>query len=158
MGAAMKPMPCIVATCVAALTGCAAQPAPTVATAAREDIHILRSIREAHAPESNWCDARKTGFAPMLADAERFFSFWSIDAERDSGRIIKGAVLPDLTSHPEPSLFGGGNYQAPPRALTATPALIQIQMALRSLAVRPVRMARRRSFATGSATGVAPLA
>ena len=32
------------------------------------------------------------------------------------------------------------------------------QMALRSFAVRPIRMARRRSFATGSATGDVPLA
>ena len=32
------------------------------------------------------------------------------------------------------------------------------QMVLRSFAVRPIRIARRSSFATGSATGVAPLA
>jgi hypothetical protein len=53
----------------------------------REDIYVLRSIREPHAVEDGWCGAGRTGFVPMPADAERFFSFWSIESQQQTGRI-----------------------------------------------------------------------
>lgn len=55
---------------------------------AREEIFVLRSIREAHAPTTGWCSREKTGFEPFPSDAERFFSFWSIRSRPDDGRIV----------------------------------------------------------------------
>lgn len=56
--------------------------------AASEDIYILRSIREQHKPTPEWCAASRTGFEPFPADPERFFSFWSLRHEPDTGKVV----------------------------------------------------------------------
>lgn len=53
-----------------------------------EDIYILRSIREPQAATAGWCAASRTGFAPFPADAERFFSFWSVRSRPEDGRVV----------------------------------------------------------------------
>jgi sugar lactone lactonase YvrE len=55
---------------------------------ALEDIYILRSIREQQAPAMDWCVSSRTGFEPFATDAERFFSFWSIDTRREDGKVV----------------------------------------------------------------------
>jgi hypothetical protein len=62
----------------------AAQPA-----AALEDIYILRSIREPHQPADGWCSSAKTGFEPLPKDAERFYSFWSLQVQPEDGRVVQ---------------------------------------------------------------------
>lgn len=56
--------------------------------AASEDIYVLRSIREQHKPTPNWCAASRTGFEPFPTDPERFFSFWSVAQESDTGKVV----------------------------------------------------------------------
>jgi len=51
-----------------------------------EEIYVLRSVREQREPAADWCSATKTGFEPFPADAERFFSFWSLRTE--GGKVI----------------------------------------------------------------------
>jgi hypothetical protein len=77
-----------IASAVTTMSACA--PARSVSTpdAALEDIFILRSIREQRAPVIDWCASSKTGFEPFAIDAERFFSFWSVDTQTDDGRIV----------------------------------------------------------------------
>jgi hypothetical protein len=58
------------------------------AKAAREEIYILRSIRERREPVAGWCSSARTGFEPFAADAERFFSFWSLRTRPD-GRVVE---------------------------------------------------------------------
>jgi hypothetical protein len=58
-------------------------------TAAPEEIYILRSIREQHEPVAGWCSSARTGFEPFPADAERFFSFWSLRLHPEDGRVIE---------------------------------------------------------------------
>lgn len=55
---------------------------------ATEEIYILRSIREQHEPVDGWCSSARTGFEPFKADAERFFSFWSVRSQPEDGRIV----------------------------------------------------------------------
>jgi sugar lactone lactonase YvrE len=66
--------------------------APTIGWAPRdsalEEIYVLRSIREQHAPADNWCARSRTGFDPFPADAERFFSFWSVSSSPEIGKVI----------------------------------------------------------------------
>ena len=62
---------------------CAATP-----VAAPEEIYVLRSIREEQRPAANWCAAERTGFAPFAADAERFFSFWSLRLRPEDGQVV----------------------------------------------------------------------
>lgn len=66
----------------AALTGALT---PAIAS---EDIYVLRSIREQQAPTTNWCAASKTGFEPFPIDAERFFSFWSLRLQPETGKVV----------------------------------------------------------------------
>lgn len=53
-----------------------------------EDIYILRSIREPQPPTAGWCAASRTGFDPFPSDAERFFSFWSVQSRPEDGRVV----------------------------------------------------------------------
>jgi len=53
-----------------------------------ESIYVLRSIREQQEPVPGACDASKTGFEPFPTDAERFFSFWSIDTRSEDGKVV----------------------------------------------------------------------
>lgn len=57
--------------------------------AAREEIYVLRSIREPREPTSNWCSSARSGFEPFATDAERFFSFWSLQVRPEDGRVIQ---------------------------------------------------------------------
>lgn len=69
-----------------------------VSAADLEEIYILRSIREPQAPTADWCARSKTGFEPMPADAERFFSFWSVRSRPEDGRVVdaKAARIAEL--------------------------------------------------------------
>jgi hypothetical protein len=87
------------------LSACAApsgtatpQAATARATATREEIYILRSIREPHAPAASWCSSTRTGFEPLPTDAERFFSFWSLRLRPEDGRAVetKGRRVAEL--------------------------------------------------------------
>lgn len=57
-----------------------------------EEIYVLRSIREPRAatagPDADRCAASRTGFEPFPADAERFFSFWSVRTRPEDGRVV----------------------------------------------------------------------
>lgn len=58
-----------------------------------EDIYVLRSIREQQASVIDhsvidWCPASKTGFEPFSTDADRSFSFYSIQSRSEDGRVI----------------------------------------------------------------------
>lgn len=53
-----------------------------------EDIYVLRSIREARPSEPSRCDASKTGFDPYQTDADRFFTFWSVETRKSDGKMI----------------------------------------------------------------------
>ena len=74
------------------LLACAPTAVPVSAATDREEIYVLRSIREAHQPVAGWCDAARTGFEPLPKDAERFFSFWSIDVQAEDGRVVDAQV------------------------------------------------------------------
>jgi hypothetical protein len=37
---------------------------------------------------SGWCARSKTGFEPLAADAERFFSFWSVVSKPEDGKVV----------------------------------------------------------------------
>lgn len=73
----------------ALLLGIHAMPSGTAAAAELEDIYILRSIREQHQPVDGWCAAAKTGFEPFAKDAERFYSFWSVQVQADDGKVVE---------------------------------------------------------------------
>ena len=66
--------------------------APVAATAAEagtlEEIYVLRSIREPQVPDVGWCSGDRTGFAPFPSDAERFFSFWSVEVRAVDGSVV----------------------------------------------------------------------
>jgi hypothetical protein len=62
---------------------------PTQPAAALEEIYVFRSIREPREPGASDCSADKTGFDPFPADAERYFSFWSVQLEQGSGRVLQ---------------------------------------------------------------------
>jgi hypothetical protein len=66
-----------------------AMPFGNAAAAELEDIYILRSIREQHQPADGWCSSAKTGFAPFPKDAERFYSFWSLQVQPEDGRVVQ---------------------------------------------------------------------
>lgn len=81
-----------VAGVFALLSMCAALSHEAVAaqsTTAREEIYILRSIREKQEPTPNWCSSAKIGFEPFAAEADRFFSFWSIRSRSEDGRVVE---------------------------------------------------------------------
>lgn len=63
-------------------------PSGAVVAAEREDIYILRSIREQHQSADGWCAASKTGFEPFPQDAERFYSFWSVQVNSEDGKVF----------------------------------------------------------------------
>ncbi|WP_425069624.1 hypothetical protein [Reyranella sp.] len=53
----------------------------------KEDIYLLRSIREPQDAGAAWCSSDRTGFDAFLTDAERFFSFWSVQSRAEDGRV-----------------------------------------------------------------------
>jgi len=72
------------------LTGCATQQAPTPGDSpgAREEIYVLRSIREPQSSTGDWCTQERTGFAPLPTDADRKFSFWTVETRSSDGRVV----------------------------------------------------------------------
>jgi hypothetical protein len=76
------------------LTGCAAHQGslPASASDSREEIYVLRSIREQHVSSVEWCSQDRTGFAPLPADAERMFSLWSVQTHPGDGTIVNAKV------------------------------------------------------------------
>jgi len=90
-----RPVPLSITGALVSLAACAAPAgrgsAPTVSPAAApEEIYVLRSVRERQAPVAGWCSPARTGFEPFPADAERFFSFWSVRSE--DGKIVDARV------------------------------------------------------------------
>lgn len=83
---------------VVGLAACAAPtpvPAPAPSPeppAGPEQLYVLRSIREPTPPDPSWCVAARAGFEPFAADAERVFSFWSVQARPEDGRIVDAHV------------------------------------------------------------------
>lgn len=81
---------------LAGLAACAAQASAPVQSpeppAGPEQLYVLRSIREPATPDPSWCVAARAGFEPFAADAERVFSFWSVQARPDDGRIVDAHV------------------------------------------------------------------
>jgi hypothetical protein len=61
-----------------------------VTAASLEDIYVLRSIPEQHAPGVG-CATASIGFEPFPTNAERFFSFWSMGSRREDGKVIDAA-------------------------------------------------------------------
>jgi len=57
-------------------------------TAAREDIYVLRSVREREASGDQWCTRARAGFEPFKSDSERVFSFWSVRTRPEDGKIV----------------------------------------------------------------------
>lgn len=54
-----------------------------------EEIYVFRSIREEQAaPTDGWCATSRVGFEPHARDADRFFSFWSVQSRPEDGRVI----------------------------------------------------------------------
>jgi hypothetical protein len=83
----------------AAATGCAlalssgcATASPSTPAASREEIYVLRSIHEPSNPVADWCFSARTGFEPFPTNAERFFSFWSVESRPGDGRIVETKV------------------------------------------------------------------
>jgi hypothetical protein len=72
------------------LSACAT-PSGSAATesASLEDIYVLRSIREPQESVAGWCSTARAGFEPFPADAERFFSFWSVRTNPKDGRVVE---------------------------------------------------------------------
>jgi hypothetical protein len=76
------------AVAIALLSSCAAPAAdPPAGDGALEEIYVLRSIREPHTPTAGGCAKDRTGFEPFATDADRFFSFWSVEVRTEDGRV-----------------------------------------------------------------------
>lgn len=84
------PVPAALALALA-IAGCATDRAATQGSSlpsAREEIYVLRSIREQHATNGDWCAPHRTGFVPLPADADRKFSFWSVETRTSDGQVV----------------------------------------------------------------------
>jgi len=78
----------IIAACTMLVSCAAKAPRASAPDSALEEIYVLRSIREPRASTSDTCAASRTGFDPFPADAERYFSFWSVRARAEDGRVV----------------------------------------------------------------------
>ena len=86
-----------------AMLGCATPnsgPGNAPVAGSREDIYVLRSVREERNPKSTWCTAERTGFTPfnngfLLEDR---FTMWSVAVKPQDGRIsdAKAGIVGDL--------------------------------------------------------------
>jgi len=72
------------------LAGCAMKQvaAPSSLLNAREEIYVLRSIREPQPSNSGWCTQERTGFAPLPVDADRKFTFWAVQTQPSDGKVV----------------------------------------------------------------------
>jgi hypothetical protein len=76
----------------ALVSGCAtSNGSPTAnASAAYEDIFVLRSERIQRNPNSTWCTVDRAGFAPRSSPTllEDTFTFYSVQTQRSDGRVV----------------------------------------------------------------------
>ena len=83
----------LVATLFAIVSlGCATQSAtPRAASVAssREDIYVLRSLREERSRKSDWCTPTRTGFEPPsgVVPLEDRYTMWAVAVQSSDGRI-----------------------------------------------------------------------
>lgn len=71
-----------------ALAGCASPPP------SKEEILVLRSVRETRTDKSDWCTRERTGFAApeggfMIEDR---FSLWAVQSRAGDGRVVDAAA------------------------------------------------------------------
>jgi hypothetical protein len=92
----LLPLKVLVAILVgASIIGCAAQTPATTEHApvgAREDILVLRSIKEESIPKSDWCTPARTAFEPLDPSgggfvSEERYSMWAVTVRPADGRI-----------------------------------------------------------------------
>jgi len=81
-------------------SGCST-PGPTMAAPSREDIHVLRSIRDERIVQSTWCTPERTGLKVIPSTGfmlEDRYTMWSISTDARNGRIVdtKGRPAGDL--------------------------------------------------------------
>jgi hypothetical protein len=78
---------------VIALPVCAKQSDPPAGHDERfEEIYVLRSIRDRQEMQDGRCTASAVGFDPHPVDADRRFSFWSIESRPADGLIVDAAA------------------------------------------------------------------
>lgn len=86
---------CVAMLVGTSIIGCAAQgPATTdqVTVGAREDIFVLRSVKEASIRNSDWCTPARTAFEPLDPArggflSEERYSMWAVTVRPADGRI-----------------------------------------------------------------------
>jgi hypothetical protein len=89
MDAEMSTRQACVVSALAALCACTGPTSSSRSQAMdREQIFVLRSIHEPRAATPGWCDASRTGFEPLASDAERAFSFWSVEVRHQDGMLV----------------------------------------------------------------------
>lgn len=87
------------------------------ALAQREDIFILRSVREARTATSDWCTPARTAFEPLDPSGggylvEDLFSMWAVAAQASDGRVTDakankvGELRACFRSTPDPKVIG----------------------------------------------------
>ncbi|MFO1270789.1 MAG: hypothetical protein U1F50_03750 [Rubrivivax sp.] len=86
----MKALPkhCLPAA-LAALAGCATPPP------SKEEILVLRSVRESRTDKSDWCTRERTGFAAAAEGGftiEDRFSLWAVQSRGGDGRVVDAAA------------------------------------------------------------------
>ncbi len=74
------------------ILGCAAPnsgPSNALSASSREDIYVLRSVREERNSKSNWCTPERTGFTPFNSgfNLEDRYTMWSVVVRSNDGRI-----------------------------------------------------------------------
>lgn len=79
----------LLAICFAtAIVGCAAPTPATInaqAVSPREDVFILRSLREERIPKSTWCTSERAGFGQFVFEDR--FTMWSVTVRPRDGQI-----------------------------------------------------------------------
>lgn len=66
--------------------------ATSAPSSAREEIYVVRSIRESGETHAGWCSAARSGFEPFPTDAERYFSLWSLRTRAEDGQVVDPAA------------------------------------------------------------------
>ena len=77
---------------LASMSGCATPPTGPInaqAVGSREDLYIVRSLREERTPKSTWCTSDRAGFAPFNSEflIDDRFAMWSMEVQPRDGRI-----------------------------------------------------------------------
>jgi hypothetical protein len=87
------------------IVGCAelgTPPNTSSVASSREDILVLRSVREARDLKSTWCTSERAGFAPVKGDlVEDRFTMWSVQSQ--NGKVINAKLA---NSGPLRTCFG----------------------------------------------------